>query len=163
MKQPESGRERPAGDTVHDGTPQVAALADAKAQDNRQGQPARPVRPAQGPALADVPVAYDKRERGHGRTQRRILKVTSVAKGLAFPHAMQATQIVRRRKLKQKWSRETCYAVTSVRTASSPHIMASLRNLAITILRLTGHASIATALRYHARRPGRPLQTIMHS
>ena len=34
MKQLESGRERPVGDTVHDGTPQVTALADAKAQDN---------------------------------------------------------------------------------------------------------------------------------
>jgi predicted transposase YbfD/YdcC len=148
----------------------------------------------------DVPVACDKRERGHGRTERRILKVTSVAKGLAFPYAVQAIQIVRRRKLKGKWSRETCYAVTSltvtqatyaqlaaiirghwgiedrlhwvrdldwdedhsqVRTASGPRIMASLRNLAITILRLAGTASIAAALRYHARRPVRPLQAIM--
>jgi hypothetical protein len=40
--------------------------------------------------------------------------------------------------------------------------MASLRNLAITILRLAGAASIAGALRYHARRPSRPLQTIMN-
>jgi predicted transposase YbfD/YdcC len=148
----------------------------------------------------DVPVAYDKAERGHGRTERRTLKVTSVAKGLAFPHAVQAIQIVRRRKLKGKWSRETCYAVTSltvtqatyaqlaaiirghwgiedrlhwvrdldwdedrsqVRTASGPRIMASLRNLAITILRLAGAASIAAALRYHARRSVRPLQAIM--
>ena len=36
--------------------------------------------------------------------------------------------------------------------------MASLRNLAITILRLAGHATIAAALRYHARRPDRPLR-----
>ena len=41
--------------------------------------------------------------------------------------------------------------------------MASLRNLAIVILRLTGHASIAAALRYHARQPGRPLQTIINA
>jgi hypothetical protein len=40
--------------------------------------------------------------------------------------------------------------------------MASLLNLAITVLRLTGQTSIAAALRYHARRPGRPLQTIMN-
>jgi hypothetical protein len=41
--------------------------------------------------------------------------------------------------------------------------MASLRNLAIAILRLAGHASVAAAaLRYHARQPGRPLQTIMN-
>ena len=38
--------------------------------------------------------------------------------------------------------------------------MASLRNLAIAILRLTGYPSIAAALRYHARQPARPLQTI---
>jgi predicted transposase YbfD/YdcC len=101
--------------------------------------------------------------------------------------------------VKGKWSRETCYAVTSltltqashtqlaaiirshwgiedrlhwvrdtdfdedrsqIRTASGPRIMASLRNLAITILRLAGTAGIAAALRYHARRPTRPLQTI---
>jgi len=47
-----------------------------------------------------------------------------------------------------------------VRTGSGPRIMASLHNLVITILRLTGAASTAAALRYHARRPGRPLRTI---
>src|SRR5579875_3291873 len=148
----------------------------------------------------DVPKACDKRERGHGRTERRTLKVTSVTAGLAFPHAAQAIQITRRRTVKGKWSRETCYAVTSltltqatygqlaaiirghwgiedrlhwvrdldfdedrsqIRTASGPRIMASLRNLAITILRLAGATSIAAALRHHARRPSRPIQTIM--
>jgi predicted transposase YbfD/YdcC len=69
----------------------------------------------------DVPVAYDKRERGHGRTERRILKLTSVAGGLAFPHAVQATQIVRRRKLEGRWSRETSYAVTSLTTTQASH------------------------------------------
>lgn len=51
---------------------------------------------------------------------------------------------------------------SQVRTGNGPRVMASLRNLAITILRLTGETSIAAALRHHARRPGRPLQTIMH-
>jgi len=36
---------------------------------------------------------------------------------------------------------------SQVRTASSPRIMAALRNLAITIVRLAGHASIAAASR----------------
>ena len=49
---------------------------------------------------------------------------------------------------------------SQVRTASGPRVMASLRNLVITILRLAGAGSIAAALRYHARRPSRPLQTI---
>jgi predicted transposase YbfD/YdcC len=150
-----------------------------------------------------VPIAHDARERGHGRAERRTLKVTAVTAGLAFPHAAQAIQIVRRRRIsgKKKWSRETVYAVTSltatqaspaelaaiirghwaiedrlhwvrdmdydedrsqVRTASAPRVMATLRNLAITILRLAGHASIAAALRHHARRPDRPLRTIMN-
>ncbi len=62
------------------------------------------------------------------------------------------------------WVRDMTFGEDSsrVRTRNGPRVMASLRNLAITILRLTGHASIAAALRYHARRPGRPLQTIMH-
>jgi predicted transposase YbfD/YdcC len=147
-----------------------------------------------------IPVAHQARERGHGRTERRTLKVTAVASGLAFPYAARAIQITRRRTVKGKWSRQTSYAVTSltptqashaqlaaiirghwgiedrlhwvrdvdfdedrsqVRTAAGPRIMASLRNLVITILRLTGAASIAAALRYHARRPSRPLNTIM--
>ena len=126
-----------------------------------------------------------------------------MAAGLVFPHAAQAIQIVRRRRIsgRKKWSRETVYAVTSltavqaspaelaaiirghqmiedrlhwvrdmdydegrsqVRTASGPRVMATLRNLALTILRLAGHASIAAALRHHARRPERPLRTIMN-
>jgi predicted transposase YbfD/YdcC len=149
-----------------------------------------------------VPVACDTRERGHGRAERRTLEVTAVAAGLAFPHAAQAIQIVRRRRgsRRKKWSAETSYAVTSltitqaspaglaaiirghwaiedrlhwvrdidfdedhsqVRTASGPRVMAALRNLAITILRLVGATSIAAALRHHARRPSRPLRTIM--
>jgi predicted transposase YbfD/YdcC len=45
-----------------------------------------------------------------------------------------------------------------IRTASGPRIMSSLRNLVITILRLSGVASITAALRCHARRPSRPIQ-----
>jgi predicted transposase YbfD/YdcC len=50
---------------------------------------------------------------------------------------------------------------SQVRTANGPRVMASLRNLAIAILRLTTATNIAAALRHNARRPDRPLQTIM--
>jgi predicted transposase YbfD/YdcC len=150
-----------------------------------------------------VPVAHSARERGHGRAERRTVKVTAVAAGLAFPHAAQALRIIRRRRPlnSKKWSAETIYAITSltaiqarpaelaaiirghwliedrlhwvrdvtydedrsqVRTANGPRVMASLRNLAIAILRLTGQTSIAAALRHHARQPSRPLHTIMN-
>ena len=66
-----------------------------------------------------VPVACQAREKGHGRAERRTLKITAVAAGLAFPHAAQAIQIVRRRrqlngKNSKKWSAETVYAITSL-------------------------------------------------
>jgi predicted transposase YbfD/YdcC len=148
-----------------------------------------------------VSVAHDTREKGHGRAERRTLKIAAVAAGLAFPHAAQAIQIVRRRRplTGKKCATETMYAVTSltaaqarpaelaaiirghwliedrlhwdvtydedrsqVRTGNGPRVMASLRNLAITVLRLSGETSIAAALRHQARRPGRPLQTIMN-
>ena len=61
------------------------------------------------------------------------------------------------------WVRDVTFGedLSQVRTGNGPRVMASLRNLAITILRLTQTANIAAALRHHARRPDRPLQTIM--
>ena len=142
-----------------------------------------------------VPVAHHSRGRGHGRDERRTLKVTAVAAGLAFPHAAQAIQIVRRRRtrdrlcdhLADRHPGQPCRArghhprplahrrppALGPRHGlrrrplpgphrSGPRVMATLRNLAITILRLAGAISIAAALRYHARRPDRPLRTIMN-
>jgi hypothetical protein len=63
-----------------------------------------------------VPVACRTRKQGHGRAERRTLKVTAVAAGLAFPQAAHAIQIVRRRRplTRTKWSAETVYAITSL-------------------------------------------------
>jgi hypothetical protein len=46
-----------------------------------------------------------------------------------------------------------------VPTGNGPQIMAALRNLVITALRLAGTTNIAAALRHHARDPHRPLAT----
>jgi hypothetical protein len=46
-----------------------------------------------------------------------------------------------------------------VRTGAAPRTMASLRNLAIGALRLTGHTNIAAGLRHHARNATRTLTT----
>ena len=48
---------------------------------------------------------------------------------------------------------------SAVRTAAGPQIMAALRNLAITALRLAGTSNIAAGLRHHARDSRRPLAT----
>ncbi|CAO5226524.1 ISAs1 family transposase [Frankia sp. AgKG'84/4] len=60
------------------------------------------------------------------------------------------------------WVRDVTYDEDRhrARTGNAPQIMASLRNLALAILRLTGTTNIAQALRHHARRPDRPLTTI---
>ncbi|MGF1647355.1 MAG: ISAs1 family transposase [Kineosporiaceae bacterium] len=50
---------------------------------------------------------------------------------------------------------------SQIRARNGPRLMATLRNLAIAILRLSGVTNIARALRYHARHSGRPLHAIM--
>jgi predicted transposase YbfD/YdcC len=47
-----------------------------------------------------------------------------------------------------------------VRTGNAPRVMASLRSLAISILRLDGHTNIAAANRHHARDPQRTLKLL---
>jgi predicted transposase YbfD/YdcC len=60
------------------------------------------------------------------------------------------------------WVRDVTYGedLSAARTGTGPHVMAALRNLAISILRLAGHASIATALRRNARDPARPYHLV---
>jgi Transposase DDE domain len=94
---------------------------------DRQAQPARSARQLAALPWRDVPAAYTKAERGHGRAGRRTLKITSVAAGLAFPRTAQALRITRRRKVKGAWSAETCYAVTSLTvTQTSPARLAAI-------------------------------------
>lgn len=61
------------------------------------------------------------------------------------------------------WVRDVTFGedLSQVRTGNGPRVMATLRNLAIGILRLTGATNIAAALRHHSRRPHRPLQILM--
>lgn len=58
--------------------------------------------------------------------------------------------------------RDTTFAedASTTRTGSLPRVMASLRNLAISVLRQDGRTNIATATRHHARHPSRPLTAL---
>jgi predicted transposase YbfD/YdcC len=60
------------------------------------------------------------------------------------------------------WVRDVTFAedLSTVRTGAAPQVMASLRNLAISLHRLTGATNIAKALRHHARDARRPLQLL---
>ncbi len=50
---------------------------------------------------------------------------------------------------------------SQVRTGNSPHVMASLRNTAIGLLRLAGWDNIAAGLRHHARDPDRTINRLL--
>jgi predicted transposase YbfD/YdcC len=60
------------------------------------------------------------------------------------------------------WVRDVTYQEDKslVRTGNAPRVMASLRSLAISLLRLDGQANIAAANRHHARDPQRTLKLL---
>jgi predicted transposase YbfD/YdcC len=60
------------------------------------------------------------------------------------------------------WVRDVTYGedLSQIRTGSAPQVMATLRNLAISLHRLAGATNIAAALRHHARDALRPLQLL---
>jgi predicted transposase YbfD/YdcC len=59
------------------------------------------------------------------------------------------------------WIRDNAFDEdrSQVRTGNAPQVMAALRNLAITALRLAGISAITAAMRDHARNPSKPLAT----
>lgn len=153
---------------------------------------------------ADAPATDSKIERGHGRREKRSIKIVTVQRGIGFPHAARAFQITRKTSPldSRHWCTETVHGVTSiaeghlrhdqiagavrghwtienrlhwvrdvslgedqsqVRTGSAPRVMASLRNLAISALRLAGHRNIAQAIRHHNRHSNRPVTLLLTS
>lgn len=64
---------------------------------------------------------------------------------------------------KLHWVRDVTFAEdqSQIRTGAAPQVMATFRNLAISLHRLAGATNIAAALRHHARNATRPLQLLM--
>jgi hypothetical protein len=159
-----------------------------------QGQPARPAPPAAVPALERRPARAPGEGRGHGRAEKRVVKVVTVTPWPAFPARRpgdpghppdpppQRPEMAHRDQLRDHLAarspgtgrsarrmdpgplenREPAALVRDVtfgedlpaaRTGTGPHVMAAIRNLVISILRLAGYASIAAALRRTARDP----------
>jgi predicted transposase YbfD/YdcC len=60
------------------------------------------------------------------------------------------------------WVRDVTYLEDKslVRTGNAPRVMASIRSLAVSLLRLDGHDNIAAANRHHARDPQRTLKLL---
>jgi len=74
----------------------------------------------------DVPVGHTQTGRGHGRIEKRTVKVVTVGAGLGFPHAAQGIQVVRRSRpitagtgKRAKWRTETVYAICTLNAAQA--------------------------------------------
>lgn len=153
-----------------------------------------------------TPIAHTTTETGHGRREKRTIRVLDAPDDLAFPHVKQVFLIERTtirtvykrnkdsKKVKKTkvtycvaalgmtslsaaqaspehlatyvrshwaienkihWVRDTTYRedASRVRTGSRPRIMATLRNLAIGLIRQTGRTRIAATIRKIRNRP----------
>ena len=122
---------------------------------------------------------HTQRTRRHHRAPVARSRPCSVPAWTGFADAAQVAQVRRTVTRKGKKTVEVVYLITSdrdadpatlaawvrdvtyqedkslVRTGNAPRVMASLRSLAVSLLRLDGHASIAAANRHHARDPQR--------
>ena len=148
----------------------------------------------------EIPV-HTTEGKGHGRVERRTIRVQPAPEDIAFPYTAQVFLIERyvtdttggnnsavavlgvtsltatkagatdiALHVRKHWRienqlhyvRDVTYGedASQIRTRNAPRVMASLRNLAVSILRLAGNTNIAAALRHTARDVTRPLQLL---
>ncbi len=109
------------------------------------------------------PVSAKTGKRGKWRTET-VYAITDLGPHQARPDEL-ATWIRGHWQIENAlhWVRDATFAedLSQVRTGAAPQVMASLRNLVISLHRLAGATNIAAALRHHARDAHRPLQLLM--
>lgn len=98
------------------------------------------------------------------RTVEVVYLVTSADAATAPPEVL-ATWVQGHWEVENRlhWVRDVTFDEdrSQVRTGNAPRVMASLRNTAITLLRIHGHENIAAALRHHARDTTRPINLLL--
>ncbi|MFE7359086.1 ISAs1 family transposase [Streptomyces sp. NPDC057543] len=130
----------------------------------------RTVKPVDVPAWIEftgaAPVAQLRRTvtRKGRRTVEIVYLITSADTCTAPPEAL-ATWVQSHWEIENRlhWVRDVTFDEdrSQVRTGNAPRVMASLRNTAITLLRLHGHHNIAAALRHYARATDRPIDLLL--
>ncbi len=135
----------------------------------------RTIRAVTAPTWLDFPgaaqVAHVRRTRTlHGRTRIEVVYVICSLDMIAAPAATVATWLRGHWSIENAlhWVRHTQDVVFDedrhqLRTASGPQVMATLRNTAISLLRLAGHPHIAAGLRHHARDSQRAVELLATS
>ena len=101
----------------------------------------------------------------HGRRTTEVVYAICSLDMIAAPPATVATWIQGHWSIENAlhWVRDVVFNEDrhQLRTGSGPQVMATLRNTAISLLRLTGWTSIAAALRHQGRDPSRPIDLIL--
>ncbi|SDZ49009.1 Transposase DDE domain-containing protein [Saccharopolyspora shandongensis] len=100
------------------------------------------------------------------RTRETVYAVTSLTTTDAGPE--QIAQWLRGHwsiENRLHWVRDVTYDEdrSQIHTGHAPQVMASLRNTAISLLRLAGHTNISAACRHHARDSNRPVELLLTS
>lgn len=102
-----------------------------------------------------------------GRRTVEIVYLITSANARTAPPELLATWVQSHWEIENRlhWVRDVTFAEdrSPVRTGNAPPVMAGLRNIAITLLRLHGHQNIAAALRHHARDTDRPVNLLLTS
>jgi predicted transposase YbfD/YdcC len=129
----------------------------------------RTIKAVQAPDWIDFPGAAQIIQLRRTRTikGRKTIEVVYAICSLdmiAAPPATVATWI------QGHWAIESLHWVRDVtfhedhhqlRTGKAPQVMATLRNTAISLIRLTGRIKIAATLRHHARNTNRPIEFLL--
>ena len=96
-----------------------------------------------------------------GKKSVEVVYLITSATHHSAPPAVLATWIRGHWTVENKlhWVRDVTYDEdrSQVRTGTAPRVMASLRNTAISILRMSNHTDIAAATRHHSRHPERAI------
>ena len=108
-----------------------------------------------------------KNKRGSRRTQREtVYAITSLTAEQVSPAEL-ARYIRGHWHVENKlhWVRDVTMGedASQITTGAGPRIMAGIRNLAISLLRLAGHTNIAKALRHNARNPKLAITLVLTS
>ena len=100
-----------------------------------------------------------------GKTTVKVVYVITSADHRAAPPRVLAAWIQGHWGIENRlhWIRDVDFDEdrSQVRTGHGPQVMATLRNTAISLLRLAGATNIAEALRHHARQPDRPINLLL--
>jgi predicted transposase YbfD/YdcC len=119
-------------------------------------------------AAQAVQITRKRKRKGSSRRAKRetVYAITSLIAEQAHPAEL-ARYIRGHWHVENKlhWVRDVTMGedASQITTGGGPRIMAGIRNLAISLLRLAGHTNIAKALRHNARNPQRAITLVLTS